>query len=182
MPLVPCPACGHSVSDQAPFCPQCGHPLREAPAQPSVSPSTVVVPDPEPAPAPEPPDPLRCVCGTWNRTGAVRCASCSRPLGRTEAGPRPIQYVHPGLVVGSPARDTQPGRKKQEDEAAATLGTVALACAVIALLVWPLFFGLIALACGIPAHLRGSRHALTSIVVAIVAMGLSLVVLLFPLW
>lgn len=27
MPLIPCPACGHSVSAAAPTCPQCGQPI-----------------------------------------------------------------------------------------------------------------------------------------------------------
>ena len=33
--LIPCPACGNSVSSAAPACPRCGHPLQVAPvAQP----------------------------------------------------------------------------------------------------------------------------------------------------
>jgi len=32
MALIPCPACAHQVSDQAPTCPGCGHPL--APTRP----------------------------------------------------------------------------------------------------------------------------------------------------
>ncbi len=31
MPLIPCPACGHSISIEAEACPQCGHPNRPAP-------------------------------------------------------------------------------------------------------------------------------------------------------
>jgi hypothetical protein len=150
--------------------------------EPSASPATAVVPAPEPAPAPEPPDPLRCVCGTWNRIGAVRCVSCSRPLGQDVAGRRPIQYVHPGPSTWSPARDPHGERQEREDEAAETLGTVSLVCGIIAIFIWPLPFGLIALACGIPAYLRGSQRARTGIIVAIAAMGLSLLLLLFSLW
>ncbi|MDO4903998.1 MAG: zinc ribbon domain-containing protein [Lautropia sp.] len=29
MPLISCPECNHSVSDQASACPQCGHPIRK---------------------------------------------------------------------------------------------------------------------------------------------------------
>jgi hypothetical protein len=92
MPLVPCPACNHSVSDQAPFCPQCGHPLRPASTEQrpesSAPPAAAVIPAAEPEPTPTAasastpePDSLRCVCGTWNRVGDARCASCRRPLG-----------------------------------------------------------------------------------------------------
>ena len=28
MPLINCPACSKSVSDQAPTCPNCGHPIK----------------------------------------------------------------------------------------------------------------------------------------------------------
>jgi hypothetical protein len=73
-------------------------------------------------------------------------------------------------------RDPQIERQEREDEAAETLGTIALVCAIIAFLVWPLFFGLVALAFGIPAYLRGSRRGLTGIVVAFSAMGFWLLV------
>ena len=33
MKLIPCPACEHSVSPEAPFCPGCGHPLPAAHAE-----------------------------------------------------------------------------------------------------------------------------------------------------
>ncbi len=185
MPLVPCPVCNHSVSDQAPFCPQCGHPLRPASTEPhpepSASPAAVPAAAPEPAPVPETapapePDPLRCVCGTWNRVGDARCASCRRPLGQHVTGRRPIQYVNTVPLTSSPVRDPRGERQAREDEAAETLGTIAVVCGITAFLVWPLFFGLIALAFGIPSYLRGSRRGRTGVIIAISAMSFWLLV------
>ena len=33
MPLIDCPQCGKSVSDEARACPNCGHPIAETPAK-----------------------------------------------------------------------------------------------------------------------------------------------------
>lgn len=45
MPLIPCPACGKSVSQQAPTCPQCGHPIAATPHE--KPPQTVYVQQPK---------------------------------------------------------------------------------------------------------------------------------------
>ena len=34
MALIPCPACGHRVSEAAPTCPSCGHPVAGSAARP----------------------------------------------------------------------------------------------------------------------------------------------------
>lgn len=83
----------------------------------------------------------------------------------------PIQYVNTGPLTASPVRDPQRDRQAREDEAAETLGTISVVCAITAFRVWPLFFGLVALAFGIPAYLRGSRRGLTGIIAAFSAMG-----------
>ncbi|HST58583.1 MAG TPA: hypothetical protein VLK84_07845 [Longimicrobium sp.] len=91
-------------------------------------------------------------------------------------GRRPIQYVSTGPLTASPVRDPQRERQERQDEAAETLGTISVVCAIIAFLVWPLLFGLIALAFGIPSYLRGSRRGLTGIIVAFSAMSFWLLV------
>lgn len=52
-------------------------------------------------------------------------------------------------------------------------------CALVALLVWPLVFGIIALACGIPAYLRGAERGRDGVIVAIIAIGRTFFRLLF---
>ena len=39
MPLIPCPACGRQVSQQAPTCPQCGQPIAAPPPAPVQAPA-----------------------------------------------------------------------------------------------------------------------------------------------
>lgn len=182
MPLIPCPACEHRVSDQAVSCPQCGHPLRPTTAEPPAPPAAVPAPESAPeaaaeaAAATEPADPLRCICGTWNRVGDVRCLSCRRPLGQTVTGRRPVTYVNTAPLVAT-SRDPERERRERADEAAETLGTISVICAFVGFLLWPLIFGLLALAFGIPAYLRGSQRGLTGIIAALVMMGLTLLFL-----
>lgn len=111
--------------------------------------------------------------------GDVRCLSCQRPLGQSVTGRRPVHHV--AAPRTATPRDPERERREWDAEAAETLAIIALICALVGIFVWPLFFGLIALACGIPAYLRGSRRALVAIIVALVEMGLSLLFLLFAL-
>jgi hypothetical protein len=175
MPLVPCPACTHGVSDQAPFCPQCGHPLQPARAEPPAPPAAAIS---EPETAPEPADPLRCICGTWNRDGDVRCVSCRRALGQTTTRRRPVQYVQTPPLAPPVRTPMERERELRDEESANTLATISVVCALIAFFVWPIVFVPVALACGIPAYLRGSRRGLTGVILAILAMVAALLVAL----
>jgi hypothetical protein len=92
-------------------------------------------------------------------------------------GRRPVQYIHTAPLAPPPLRLPE-GERQAADSAAETLATISLVCAVVALFVWALVFGLIALACGIPAYLRGAKRGLAGVIIAIAAIGGWLVMLL----
>jgi hypothetical protein len=148
MPLVACPHCGSAVSDRATSCLHCGQRIEAPP------PAVVPQADPED-------QAYRCICGTWNRVGHAQCASCRRPLGQTEVRRRPVQPVHTGplyhpIVRPDPLRE----RMYQEENAANTLGWVSVVCGVLSIFIFPVPLGLVAIACGIPAYLRGAKQGL----------------------
>jgi hypothetical protein len=154
MQMVVCPHCGLFVSDQAASCPHCGKAIA---AQ-------------QPAPAAETGDEAyRCICGTWNRAGDAQCASCRRPLGQAEARRRrPVQPVHGGPIYHPIVRpDNAHERTTREEGAASTLGWVAVVCGVLSIFIFPFPLGAVAIACGIPAYLRGARHGLVGMFIGL---------------
>ena len=82
-----------------------------------------------------------------------------------------MQYVHTGPLTHPIIREPAREREEREDAAAETLGYISLVCAVVAIFVWALIFGFIALACGIPSYLRGSQRGLYGIIIALLAIG-----------
>ncbi|HEX6040391.1 zinc ribbon domain-containing protein [Longimicrobium sp.] len=162
MPSLACPSCGTTLPEDASFCMRCGTRI-EAPTAPI-----------EPASAAEN-QAYRCICGTWNRTGDAQCASCRRPLGQTPARNRPVQYVHTGpvhhpIIRPDPVRE----RMERDEEAGNTLGWVAVVCGVLSLLIFPVPMGVIAIACGIPAYLRGAKHGLIGMFIGL--LGILLII------
>lgn len=173
MALIPCPECGHQVSDKAAACPNCGHPVTPASADP---PSTGPAPAPSPQPAAAEAAANRCVCGTWNRGDAIRCVSCSRALGQNvPRRPRPVQHVHTGPVYHPIARpDPAHERIEREEESARVLGIISVICGLISFLFFPFVLGFAAVACGIPAYLKGARSGIVGIVMGILGIVLSI--------
>ena len=169
-----CSRCGRQAPGDAAFCPYCGSALAgAAPAEPVSAP----VPALAPQAAADEAAAYRCICGTWNREGEVQCASCRRPLGQMAVGrrPRPVQYVHTGPVHHPIARpDPVRERMEREDASADTLATLSVVCGVVSLLVFPYVLGLVAIACGIPAYLRGARHGLAGIIVGLLGILLAI--------
>ena len=45
MALIPCPVCGHRVSEAAPTCPSCGHPIAPAVSRPGTFKDALTRPD-----------------------------------------------------------------------------------------------------------------------------------------
>jgi hypothetical protein len=62
MPLINCPACGHSISTEAEACPQCGHPNRK--------------PAPKPSGLAEGTSPAAPTCYACSAPATTRCQSC----------------------------------------------------------------------------------------------------------
>jgi zinc-ribbon domain len=174
MALIPCPECGHQVSDRASACPGCGHPVTPVPAD---LPSTGSAPAPAVEPAAEEAPANRCVCGTWNRGDATRCVSCSRALGQNQAArrPRPVQYVHTGPVYHPITRpDPVRERMDREEESARVLGTVSVVCGGISFFFFPFILGFTAIACGIPAYIKGAKSGLAGIILGILGIILAI--------
>lgn len=165
MPFIACPSCGSAVADRATSCLQCGQRVE----RPQPPPAPVLAAEPEE-------QAYRCICGTWNRVGDTNCASCRRPLGQTEVRRRPVQAVHTGPVY-HPIQRFDPVRERmdREEHAANVLGWVSVACGILSLFIFPVPFGLVAIACGIPAYLRGAKHGL-------VGMFIGLFGILLILW
>jgi hypothetical protein len=87
-----------------------------------------------------------------------------------------VQNVHTGpvhhpIIRPDPVRE----RMYRDEEAGNTLGWVSVVCGVLSLLIFPVPLGVVAIACGIPAYLRGARHGL-------VGMFIGLLGILLILW
>jgi hypothetical protein len=181
MSTLACSHCGAPAPADAVFCMRCGGRIA-APAAavaPASVPAAAEAPASVPAAAPEPdaePSAYRCICGTWNREGDAQCASCRRPLGQGAVRrPRPVQHVHTG-PVHHPILRPDPVRERmdRDEEAGNTLGWVSVVCGVLSLLVFPVPLGVVAIACGIPAYLRGAKQGLVGMFIGL--LGILLVI------